>query len=92
MTSLYEPIKSCMGRHFDIPAEDIRPESTMDDLGMDSLALVEMMCVLKDDLGLRIPSDEDALSLRTTFAEAVAVVEAAQRAPESAVGSPGPSA
>ncbi|MBC2874348.1 MULTISPECIES: acyl carrier protein [Streptomyces] len=92
MTSLYEPIRSCMGRYFDIPTESIRPDSTMEDLGMDSLALVELMCVLKDDLGLRIPSGDDPLSLRTTFAEAVAAVEAAQRAPQSVAGPSGPSA
>ncbi|WP_171166682.1 acyl carrier protein [Streptomyces sp. I05A-00742] len=92
MTPLYEPIRSCMGQYFNIPVDSIRPDSTMEALGMDSLALVELVCVLKDDLGLHVPSGEDLMSLRTTFAEAVAAVEQAQRAPETFAGSPGPSA
>ncbi|MCX2181997.1 acyl carrier protein [Streptomyces sp. SKN60] len=79
MTSLYEPIKSVVARHFNIPEDTITPESTLEDLGMDSLAVVELMCILQDDMGLRVPEPEHLKSLQATFREAVAAVERAQQ-------------
>ncbi|MGW1076155.1 acyl carrier protein [Streptomyces sp. NPDC002537] len=81
MTSLYEPIKDSLIQHFNIPEDAVRPDSTLEDLGLDSLGVVELMCVLQDELGLRVPMDDAALkSLLTTFGEAVAAVERAQPA------------
>lgn len=94
MTSLYEPIKTALVSHFHIPEDTIRSDSTLEDLGMDSLAVVELMCVLQDELGLRVPTSEDALkSLQATFGEAVTAVEQAQgsaptQSSDPAVGAP----
>ncbi|MET7436339.1 acyl carrier protein [Streptomyces sp. NPDC004082] len=91
MTSLYEPIKTALVTHFNIPEDSVRADSTLEDLGMDSLAVVELMCVLQDELGLRVPSSDDALkSLRATFGEAVTAVEQAQE--PAPTHSPGPAA
>ncbi|MET8102828.1 acyl carrier protein [Streptomyces sp. NPDC005236] len=84
MTSLYEPIKSALTRHFNIPEDTIEPESTLEDLGLDSLAVVELMCILQDDLGLRVPDVEHLKSVHGTLGEAVAAVERAQE-PAAAV-------
>ncbi|MFG2334011.1 acyl carrier protein [Streptomyces sp. NPDC048604] len=85
MTSLYEPIKSALARHFNIPEDTIAPESTLEDLGMDSLAVVELMCILQDDMGLRVPQAEHLKSLQATVGEAVAAVERAQQQPAEAL-------
>ncbi len=79
MTPLYGPVKASVAQHFNIPEDTIAPDSTLDDLGMDSLGLVELACVLQDELGLRVPEDAALRSTDTTFAEAVAAVERAQR-------------
>ncbi|MCC3766359.1 acyl carrier protein [Streptomyces sp. UNOC14_S4] len=85
MTSLYEPIKDSLVHHFNIPEDVVHPDSTLEDLGLDSLGVVELMCVLQDELGLRVPTDDESLkSLLTTFGQAVAAIERAQ--PEQPCG------
>jgi acyl carrier protein len=78
MSTLYDPVKAKVAQHFNIPEESITPDSTFEDLGLDSIGIVELLCVLQDDLGLRIPSSEALRADGTTFAQAVAAVEAAQ--------------
>ncbi|MCK7622221.1 phosphopantetheine-binding protein [Streptomyces sp. RS10V-4] len=79
MTTTYDTVKTALTSHFNIPADTVRPESTLEDLGLDSLAVVELLCVLQDELGLRVPTGDDALkSLQLTLAEAAAVIEQAQ--------------
>ncbi|GCD48416.1 acyl carrier protein [Streptomyces paromomycinus] len=82
MTPVYEAVKSVLISHFNIPGDAIRPEATLEDIGLDSLAVVELLCVLQDELGLRVPTGDDALkSLQVTLAQAAAAVEQAQPAP-----------
>ncbi|MEU9111295.1 acyl carrier protein [Streptomyces sp. NPDC048483] len=83
MPSLYEPVKATLTRHFNIPDDTIHPATTLEDLGMDSLAMVELMCVLQDDLGLRAPDLDTLKGSRTTLAEAVTALEQAQDHPAS---------
>lgn len=45
---------------------------------MDSIAVVELMCVLQDDLGLRVPDLDTLKGGQSTLAEAVAALEQAQ--------------
>lgn len=61
MTPVYEAVKSVLISHFNIPEDTIRPEATLEDIGLDSLAVVELLCVLQDELGLRVPTGDDAL-------------------------------
>ncbi|TQF07010.1 acyl carrier protein [Kitasatospora acidiphila] len=78
MTALYEPIKTKLAQHFNIPEDTITPDTTFDELGLDSLGKVELLCVLQDELGLRIPATDALSAGDTTFGQAVATVEAAQ--------------
>ncbi|OKH99314.1 acyl carrier protein [Streptomyces sp. CB02923] len=81
MPPVYEAVTSVMTSHFNIPEDTIRPEATLEDLGLDSLAVVELLCVLQDELGLRVPTGDDALkSLQITLAQAAAAVDQAQPA------------
>ncbi len=82
MTPAYEAIKTTLISHFNMPEDTIHAETTLEDLGLDSLAVVELLCVLQDDLGLRVPTGDAALqSLHVTLAQAAAAVDAAQSAP-----------
>ncbi|MFI9230867.1 acyl carrier protein [Streptomyces rimosus] len=84
MTPVYEAVKSVLISHFNIPEDTIRPEATLEDIGLDSLAVVELLCVLQDELGLRVPTGDDALkSLQVTLAQAAAALDQAQPAPVS---------
>jgi len=43
---------------FHVPAENIHPEAALQDLGLDSLSLMEFVFALEDAFGLRIPEDQ----------------------------------
>ena len=58
-----------------VPAKQLTPESRLvDDLGADSLAVVEIMMALEDQFGIHV-SDEEADGIRTV-ADACRVVAA----------------
>lgn len=57
---------------FGVNPDDVTDSSTLEDLDMDSLDVVEIMQAIEDDLGIRVP-DEDLEDL-TTIGDAVAAV------------------
>lgn len=58
-------VRSIIAGQLDIASDDIQGESQiMEDLGADSLDVVEMLMQLEDTIGISIP-DEDILRLRT---------------------------
>lgn len=58
---------------FEIPEADIRPTSTWQDHGADSLDLVELVMALEDELGVCFNTDE--LGAVKTVADLIDVVE-----------------
>ncbi|WP_051812857.1 acyl carrier protein [Streptomyces sp. NRRL S-340] len=59
---------------FDIPAEEVSPDTVFDDLAVDSLALLEMSLILEKRLGVSI--SEGVLTSGQSVDEAARVVEA----------------
>jgi acyl carrier protein len=57
---------------FGVNPDDVQDTSTLEDLDMDSLDVVEIMQAIEDDMGIRVP-DEDLEDL-TTIGDAVAAV------------------
>lgn len=57
---------------FGVNPDDVNDGSTLEDLDMDSLDVVEIMQAIEDDMGIRVP-DEDLEDL-TTIGDAVAAV------------------
>ncbi|GHB79267.1 MULTISPECIES: acyl carrier protein [Streptomyces] len=57
---MFEKVKSILTAGFQVPADQIAPDSTLDDLGLDSLATVEFALALEKDLGVEISDDEVA--------------------------------
>jgi acyl carrier protein len=55
---LYEQLKSILVDDLQLVADDIRPEATLADAGMDSLGMVELSIVLKKRHGVEISDDE----------------------------------
>jgi acyl carrier protein len=55
---LYDKLKSILVDDLELPEEDIRPEATLEEAGMDSLAMVELSLVLEKKCGVRIGDDD----------------------------------
>ncbi len=57
---------------FGVDADAVTLDSTLEDLDMDSLDVVEVMQAIEDDLGIRVP-DEDLEDL-SSIGDAIAAV------------------
>lgn len=68
-----ERIKILIVEHLGVKADLVTPTAAFDELGADSLDMVELVMAFEEDFGLEI-SDEDAYKL-TTVASAIAYVE-----------------
>ena len=58
-----DQVKGIVAKHFDIDTEAVRG-SFMDDIGADSLDIVELVMVLEEHFDMEIP-DDDAESILT---------------------------
>jgi 3-oxoacyl-[acyl-carrier-protein] synthase-3 len=56
--SMYEQLKQIMERKFQVPIEDIEPAATLNDLGLDSLDLVELALAIEREIGVRVTDDD----------------------------------
>ncbi len=74
---LLEKIQSVLSQQFEVAADSITEETNIiDDLGADSLDVVELIMSVEDEFGLSIP-DEDAAEL-TTVGKLIEYIEAKQ--------------
>lgn len=55
---IYSTIVLLLSDKFHIPAEKIHPGAALEDLGLDSLSLMEFVFALEDAFNLRIPEDQ----------------------------------
>lgn len=60
MSAMFESLTEVIVKRFAIDAETIRPESTFDDLDLDSLAQIELVTAIKKNLGLTLSDEEMA--------------------------------
>ena len=62
---IFEKVRDALAAQFEIDPEKITPETNLvDDLGADSLDVVELIMNIEDEFGISI-SDEDAAGLYT---------------------------
>ena len=60
MANIEEQVKKIIAEQLDVSIEEIRPESSfIDDLGADSLDIVELVMAMEEAFGTDFP-DEDA--------------------------------
>ena len=62
---IFDQVRAALAKQFELDPETITPETNLiDDLGADSLDVVELIMGLEDEFGIAI-SDEDAAQLYT---------------------------
>jgi acyl carrier protein len=75
MASVEEKVKNIIVEQLGVDAEEVKAEAHfVDDLGADSLDVVELVMALEEEFGLEIP-DEDAEKI-TTVKQAIEYIEA----------------
>jgi acyl carrier protein len=57
-TQIFDVIAEVLIEKFQVEAMRIRPDATLDSLGLDSLALMEFVFVVEDRFSVRIPDGE----------------------------------
>ena len=62
---IFENVRDALAQQFEVEPETITPDTNLiDDLGADSLDVVELIMALEDEFGVKI-SDDDAAKLTT---------------------------
>lgn len=65
MASIEDKVKECIVSQLGVNEDEVTPEASfIDDLGADSLDIVELVMALEDKFGIEIP-DEDVEKMRT---------------------------
>ncbi|MFJ9380074.1 phosphopantetheine-binding protein [Streptomyces sp. NPDC101455] len=67
-------VTAVLTEKFEVSAESIRPEATLESLDLDSLALAELALALQEQLG--VPVAEDEAAKHSTVGELVAALNA----------------
>ena len=69
---MYEKLVSYAAMQLELDPNEITPNSTFEDLGIDSLDIVEMIYSLESELGIELEMEDQKI---TTFGELAAFVE-----------------
>jgi acyl carrier protein len=73
VTATYDLITATLVETFELDAGQLTPQSTFEDLGLDSLALVEMALVVHEHTGTAV----EGITPQSTLAEAAALLASA---------------
>lgn len=69
---MFEKLAKYAARQLDLDVDDIRPDSTFESLGIDSLDVVEMIMDLESELGIELEMEDQKI---TTFQELADFIE-----------------
>ena len=69
---MFEKLAKYAARTLELDIDDIRPDSTFESLGIDSLDVVEMIMDLESELGVELEMEDQKI---TTFQELADFVE-----------------
>ena len=70
---MFEKLVNYAAQQLDMDPADIKPESTFESLGIDSLDIVEMIMDLESELGVELEMEEQSIA---TFQELADFIEA----------------
>ncbi|AIA01147.1 MULTISPECIES: acyl carrier protein [Streptomyces] len=74
MDPVYDHLVTVLTDKFEVDAEEIRPDSTLGALELDSLAVVELYVTLQEHWG--VPLDEDGATAELTLEQVAQAVSA----------------
>jgi len=80
LTSSFDFIRQTLIDKFEVDAELISLEATMETMGLDSLTMVELLFDVSEKYGIEIPTDKLDF---TTLGEAVVLIDEALQAKDS---------
>ena len=69
---MFEKLAKYAARQLDLDVDDIRPDSTFESLGIDSLDVVEMIMDLESELGVELEMEDQKI---TNFQELADFIE-----------------
>ncbi len=69
---MYEKLVSYAARQLEIDPSEIKPDTTFEDLGIDSLDIVEMIMDLESELGVELDLEDQKIS---SFGELARFIE-----------------
>ena len=69
---MYEKLVSYVVEQLEVDADNVTPESTFEDLGIDSLDIVEMIYTLESELGIELELEDQKI---TTLGELAAFID-----------------
>ncbi len=73
-TDTEDRVKKIVVEHLGVDAEEVTPEANFtDDLGADSLDIVELVMAFEEEFGVEIP--DDAAEKITTVGDAIAYID-----------------
>jgi acyl carrier protein len=64
MTDIAERVRNIVAERLNVNPEEVTPETTFEDLGADSLDVMDLVMELEQEFDIEIP-DEDAEKIRT---------------------------
>ncbi|OKI74488.1 acyl carrier protein [Streptomyces sp. CB02414] len=85
MPDTYDTFRSILSSAFRIPEDEIQPDLTLEQLGLDSLALAELVLIAHERFGVKVASAYAARS--TTVAQVVDHLDTLRAAGTGAVAS-----
>ena len=88
MTTL-QTVQAILKKDFDLAPEVLQPEARLEDLAIDSLAVIEVMFEVEEKFGITVPSEPAALQTQMkTVGDLVAYVDKliAEQHPATASG------
>ena len=69
---MYEKLVNYAAKQLELDASEIKPDSTFESLGLDSLDIVEMIMDLESELGVELDMEDQKI---TTFKELADFIE-----------------
>jgi acyl carrier protein len=79
----FERLKRILANDFEVATDIITPTARLDSLGIDSLAVIEVIFQLEDEFKISFPQDPGELSTIGSLVSAIDELVARQSAPSS---------
>lgn len=75
-TELFDEVVRILREKFQVDAATLRPDSTLESLGLDSLTLMEFVFAVEDQYSVRVPEDKlDPRQAGITLEHLVAILD-----------------